>query len=134
MSRYKALCVAIELCESARKIFAADSEEKEQASEVIRELQDVAQDVRYGGKWQGDYEVIAESLEHCAENLCQLCAYRKIKTGCSVTLKKDAAAAIRHMAKRMKELEEREKPEKPAEPAEWQKEIMDAIEQGKLPY
>ena len=34
----------------------------------------------------------------------------------------------------MKELEEREKPEKPAEPAEWQKEIMDAIEQGKLPY
>ena len=105
MSRYKALCVAIELCESARKIFAADSEEKEQASEVIRELQDVAQDVRYGGKWQGDYEVIAESLEHCAENMCQLCAYRKIKTGCSVTLKKDAAAAIRHLSKELKKYE-----------------------------
>ena len=41
MSRYQALCIAIEMCESARKLFSTNSEEKNKASEVIRELQDV---------------------------------------------------------------------------------------------
>ena len=99
MSRYMALCVAIELCESARKIFSKDPEEKDRASEVIRELQDVAQDVRYGGEWHGDYEIVAESLTHCAEQQCQVCAYRKTGKGCSTALKRDAAGAIRHLAK-----------------------------------
>lgn len=99
MSRYQALCIAIEMCESARKLFSTNSEEKNKASEVIRELQDVAQDVRYGGEWHGDYEIVAEMLRHCAENRCAFCAYRKTGTGCSAELKKDAARAIRHLAK-----------------------------------
>ena len=98
MSRYTALCVAIELCESARKLFSG-SEEKDRASQIIRELQDVAQDVRYGGEWHGDYEIVAESLTHCAEQQCQVCAYRKTGKGCSAVLKRDAAGAIRHLAK-----------------------------------
>lgn len=103
MSKYESLCVAIELCESARKIFPKGTDQKDATSEVIRDLQDIAKDVRYGGKWDGDFEVIAEMLGHCAENECPMCVYRKLNVGCSTTLKKDAAAAIRAMGKKEKE-------------------------------
>ena len=107
MSRYQAMCVAIELCESARRLFQDGSKEKETASEVIGELQDVARDVRYGGKWEGDYESIAQALGYCTEIGCSIigcsiCPYRK-EIDCRQQLKRDAMHAIRAMGARLKE-------------------------------
>lgn len=108
MSRYQAMCVAIELCESARKVFGKEPEGRETASEIIRELQDVARDVRYGGKWVGNYEEIAQCMEKCAEEDCALCPYRTLLgKGCRSKSKKVAAAVIRQLEYELKEKEER---------------------------
>lgn len=100
MSRYTSLCKAITLFEDIRTAFRDDQEDAEKYSEVIRDLQDVAKDVRYGGEWHGDQDIIAGCLEFCAENECALCTYHNIKIGCSRTLKKDAAAAIRALGQK----------------------------------
>ena len=46
MSRYTSLCKAITLFEDIRTAFRDDQEDAEKYSEVIRDLQDVAKDVR----------------------------------------------------------------------------------------
>ena len=108
MNRYQAMCVAIELCQSARKIFGKEPEGKETANEIIQELQEVARDVRYGGKWVGDYEDIAQCMEKCAETDCTQCPYRTLQgNGCRSKAKKVAAAVIRQLEYELKEKEEK---------------------------
>lgn len=154
MSKYESVCKAIGICESARRLFSIDSTERRNTNEAIRDLQEIARDVRYGGKWEGDFESVAESLDYCAENMCGLCLYKKIQDSeCRRTSKKDAAAVIRQLVAMLKakdetiaamaeQIEEMRgdafdsdyQPTEPTEPAEWQKEIMEAVKEGKLPY
>ena len=145
MSRYSAISHAIELFEALEK---ADFEEDRKA------LQDIGKDVRYGGKWEGDYEELARSLDTCSKMECFACKFRET-TACKTALKKDAAHAIRQMAVTIRNLNESlsaamenvntltdekeallarvEEAEEEREPADWQKEIMETGE-DRIPF
>lgn len=102
MSKYKSLCMAISLFETLERAFGRDSARDAKMDTVRMDLQDIAKDVRYGGKWEGDFEVIAQILDRCANQECYKCQYKKIHDNgesCTRMLKKDAAHAIRQMAK-----------------------------------
>ena len=101
MSRYSSICTAIGLIEAVGKMFGDQAAREQKIEAIKRDLQDVARDVRYGGKWSGDYEIMAETLEVCANHDCNMCGYRNLRgsgESCTGRLKKDAAADIRQMA------------------------------------
>ena len=139
MRRIIAMQVAIRLCEAVRELTG----EMEQMEETIGNLRAVARDVRYGGEWHGDKDKLAEELEECGSGMCLECHLRK-RAGCRKALKEEAAAAIRQQAKIIENLQEevgRLKAEVDSmrgeaydsdlaspEPAEWQREIMERLE------
>lgn len=140
MSRIKAMHGAIRLCEAIRELAG----ETEQMEETIESLRAVARDVRYGGVWEGNQRKLAEELEGCGSGeSCLDCHLRKVP-GCRKALKEEAAAAIRQQDKTIESLRtevEHLKAEmdsmrgnaydsdhKPPEPAEWQREIMERLE------
>lgn len=139
MRRILAMQVAIRLCEAVRELTG----ETEQMEETIGNLRAVARDVRYGGEWHGDKDKLAEELEGCGSGMCLECHLRKI-AGCRKALKEEAAAAIRQQAKVIENLQAevgRLKAEVDSmrgeaydsdlaspEPAEWQREIMERLE------
>lgn len=139
MRRIIAMQVAIRLCEAVRELTG----ETEQMEETIGNLRAVARDVRYGGEWHGDKDKLAEELEACGSGMCLECHLRKI-AGCRKALKEEAAAAIRQQAKIIETLQAevgRLKAEVDSmrgeaydsdmdspEPAEWQREIMERLE------
>lgn len=109
MSRYQSLCKAVQLMETMRHILRGDAEGVAVASEIITDLQDIAKDVRYGGKWVGNYEKMAEDLEACtrAGQGCMTCAFHdRMANGCRGELKKEAAACIRQMASKIESMAE----------------------------
>ena len=109
MSRYSSLCVAINLVEACDKLMSSNGQQSEKTADVVKDLRDIAKDVRYGGQWHGDYEVIATALGCCKSTGrdCGTCPYRKIGgRNCVSELKTDAAAVIRHMTKEIKTLRE----------------------------
>lgn len=139
MRRIKAMQVAIRLCEAVRELTG----ETEQMEETIGNLRAVARDVRYGGEWHGDKDKLAEELEECGSGMCLKCHVRKLE-GCRKALREEAAAAIRQQAKIIETLQAevgRLKAEVDSmrgeaydsdlaspEPAEWQREIMERLE------
>ena len=96
MSRYGSLDAAIRMVEECRRI-------AKNADEVITDLQSLAVDVRYGGKWVGEFESVAAALDKCVNMECPVCPYRGSPQGCRSALKKDAAACIRQMAEMLGE-------------------------------
>lgn len=94
MGQYKSVCAAIDVMEAIRRSLKQES--RDGISTVIRDLQGIARDVRYGGEWDGDYEGLAEALDACRGRKCYQCTY-KGRTECMYDLKSDAAAAIRQL-------------------------------------
>jgi len=108
VSRYTSLCAAIRIVEGIREIFQIGTVQEQKSDEIRRDLMDIAKDVRYGGVWSGDYEIVAKCLEECAEQNCFVCGYKKLlpNGSCTEALKKDAAAAIRHLGRESAKREE----------------------------
>jgi len=108
VSRYTSLCAAIRIVEGIRGIFKTGSVQEQKSDEIRRDLMDIAKDVRYGGEWNGDYEIVAKCLESCVNMNCAVCGYRKMlqNGSCTEALKKDAAAAIRHLGRESAKREE----------------------------
>lgn len=125
MSKYSSICTAINVIESIDKMMNDHGKGSSRTEEVIHDLQSIAQDVRYGGKWDGDFTTVAEALTCCTETgtNCQICPYRREGKACIPNLKKDAAMAIRQLWKDAQdakaELAEARKP------AQWQREDME---------
>ena len=148
MGRYNSICEAIQLLEQIRRALKGAIDEGK-TSAIIRDLQDIAKDVRYGGQWEGKHREMAEDLENCANNSCAVCNFRALQPGCTAKLKMDAAKALRQaedtIKKQAASIEELSSEladvyekltgeDTPREPAEWQKEIMEAVAEDKLPY
>lgn len=109
MSKYSSLCTAINLVEACDKLMADSGKQSEKTIEIIRDLRNIAKDVRYGGQWNGDHETIATALECCKKigRDCTICPYKKIGgANCVSELKSDAAAVIRQLTKDLKEARE----------------------------
>lgn len=139
MTKYGALCAAIRLCEAVRDM----EKDRDGIEGAVSELRDVARDVRYGGEWTGDREKLAEVLEECDSGACYMCHLSR-KAGCKREIKREAAAAIRSQGKTIKSMEEEiaklkaeidamrgdayDSDYQAPEPAEWQKEIMERLE------
>lgn len=107
MSKYQSVSTAIQLVEAAANIVGNGLIAEGKTGEIIRDLRDIAKDVRYGGEWDGDYESVAQMLGYCSakkEN-CSVCPYRK-EMACVQRLKRDAMHAIRAMGARLKKYEE----------------------------
>ena len=143
-SRYEKLVKTIILLEALEKIDVTGARQ---------DLQEIARDVRYGGKWDGDFEIVAETLDTCGKVACYRCQYKEA-IECKAILKREAAAAIRQLAKDKQDLEERieqleeriaimtegspaedngsEDPGRPM--AAWQKEIMGNLDNDRLPF
>ena len=90
MSRYGSLDSTIRLVEECRRIL-------KDADSIIADLQGIAIDVRYGGKWEGDYRSIADALDKCVRMECAACPYHGRAEGCRKALKQEAAACIRQL-------------------------------------
>ena len=108
MSKYESICTAIDLCEVAKKIFAHNVNNDMKAEIIIRDLQNIAKDVRYGGKWEGGDESLdrmADEMDICAMMKHPICK-RNGNPECSKRMKQDAAAALRYASQRIRELEE----------------------------
>lgn len=107
MSKYQSVSTAIQLVEAAANIVGNGLIAEGKTGELIRDLRDIAKDVRYGGEWDGDYETVATALGYCAEQgfNCSICPYRK-EMACRQRLKRDAMHAIRAMGARLKKYEE----------------------------
>lgn len=140
MSRISAIQAAIRLCEAVRELAG----ETDQMEVTIESLRAVARDVRYGGEWHGDKDKLAEELEKCGSGeSCFDCHLRKVP-GCRKALKEEAAAAIRQQDKTIESLrtevaqlkaevdsmrgEAYDSDLASPEPAEWQREIMERLE------
>lgn len=143
-SRYEKLVKTIILLEAIEKI---------DVSGARQDLQEIARDVRYGGQWNGDFENVAETLDICGKIACYRCQYRETPE-CKAIIKREAAAAIRQLAKDKQDLEERieqleeriaimsegsqaedDGPGDPDRPmAAWQKEVMENLENDRLPF
>lgn len=109
MSRYTSLCKAIDLALAVGHMMSETGYSSEHLEEMIADLRDVAKDVRYGGRWEGDFETMAQALDCCVYVGCAGCSYKGLRDqgDCRGQLKKDAAAAIRYLGKEARE--EREK-------------------------
>ena len=110
MSRYTSICKALDLAEAVSKMIGRDGETGEEWETVVQDLRDIAKDVRYGGRWDGDFEAMAQALIHCTKTgqECMICPYRELRFegGCKNQIKRDAAAAIRQMGKDAREQRE----------------------------
>lgn len=110
-TRYESLSFAIDLIESIRRALGENGNDSRRTGDHIQNLQELARDVRYGGKWEdlGEAEEIAGALDCCGEGLnCTICPRRRemeTRGGCPGNLKRDAAAMIRAMAKKIREAE-----------------------------
>lgn len=106
MSKYQSVSTAIQLVEAAANIVGNGLIAEGKTGEIIRDLRDIAKDVRYGGEWNGDYETVAQALGYCTEigTNCSICPYRK-ETACRQKLKSDAKYAIRDLSARLQEYE-----------------------------
>lgn len=108
MSKYNSVLLAIELLETVRRTMGEGIGSVGKINDVISDLQSIARDVRYGGHWTGDYMGTASALELCAEagHNCAMCEYDRMhdEGGCIQELKKDAAAAIRYQAEKIKNM------------------------------
>ena len=124
MDRYTALSRALDVLETIGRVYKDEPDITRGNNEVIEHIRDLMKDVRYGGRWDGDFETIAEDLERCASgDSCAMCSYRHERDGgrCIRMLKKDAAAAIRQGSALTKLAEAKAQSR---EPAAWQKEDM----------
>ena len=139
MSRISAIQAAIRLCEAVRDVGTIPGG----MDGTIEEMRKVARDVRYGGEWKGDHRQLADALEGCGNGACYMCRLQQ-KPGCRKEIKEEAAAAIRQQAITIEGLraevkrlqaemdsmrgEAHDSDYKPPEPAEWQREIMERLE------
>ena len=108
MSKYNSVLLAIEMMETVRKTMGEGIGSAGKINDVIRDLQGIARDVRYGGHWTGDYMGTASALELCAEagHNCAMCEYDRMhdEGQCIRELKNDAAAALRYQAEKIRSL------------------------------
>lgn len=106
MSKYQSVTTAIRLVEACGKIMGGGLVLEGHAAEIVQDLQDIARDARYGGKWEGDFETVATALSYC-EQLdvnCSVCPYKK-EVACRQALKRDAKNAIRTLMARLEKRE-----------------------------
>lgn len=110
MSKYQSISTAIQLVEATASIVGKGLTAEWKTGEILRDLRDIAKDVRYGGEWNGDYETVAQALGYCTEigTNCSVCSYRK-ETDCRQALKSDAKYAIRDLSARLQEYERERK-------------------------
>lgn len=109
MSRYTSLCKAIDLALAVGHMMSETGYSSEHIEEMIEDLRNTAKDVRYGGRWDGDFEMMAESLDCCVNVGCGMCPYKGLRDqgACRAQLKKDGAAAIRQLGKDAREAREK---------------------------
>ena len=106
MSRYSSLCRAIDLIEVIKRMMKDNGTGGDSMDAIVQDLQDIAKDSRYGGKWEGNYQEVAEALDCCedAGSKCNICPYSGMRNKhCIKTLKHDAAGAIRQMSNSLRE-------------------------------
>ena len=104
ISRYDSMVFAIALMESIRRALGEYGQDEHKTGDHIRNLQDIAKDVRYGGEWHGAHEIIAEELTCCERSECTVCPRRNEKPFCKLNLMHEAAQVIRQMDKTIQDL------------------------------